>query len=124
MIKRPTTGLLAGLWEFPTVSLETTDASSSKKERINNYFKEIANLDIAAQNVLKRSSIGTATHIFSHIRMTLHAELLIIKAKHEEVVMTDNIAHKWIPEKQLASLGMCSMVKKIHDLLTKYKNDS
>lgn len=81
--KRPEHGLLAGLWEFPTISCGQNRDSVDKGR--NNYMKLSENVD----------KIGKGKHIFSHIEwhMTGYYILLQEKLKEQELV--------WVTKKEL-----------------------
>lgn len=86
--KRPEGGLLAGLWEFPSVPVPSDAAPSATKTAVDAHVALLlgealprANSDAgeAAQpssslRLLRRAPVGDIVHIFSHIRMTLAVE--------------------------------------------------
>ena len=70
---------VAGLWEFPSV---TVPAESSKKERrveVDSLLDTLLGAGRADLQVQERRHLGSIVHIFSHIRMTLHVERLLVK---------------------------------------------
>ncbi|CAE6444660.1 unnamed protein product [Rhizoctonia solani] len=84
MAKRPATGLLAGLWEFPTVDLPATgqpspESSDSENDRTPDQLltlmpsivlpKLLASPSCQAQ-LKPPKHIGSVPHIFSHIHKT------------------------------------------------------
>ncbi|KAJ1304821.1 hypothetical protein OPQ81_005956 [Rhizoctonia solani] len=88
MAKRPATGLLAGLWEFPTVDLPDTSAttdqplpatSDSETDRVPNPLLTSMPSIVLPKLLVSSSSgaqiksptyIGSVPHIFSHIHKT------------------------------------------------------
>ncbi|ORX88427.1 DNA glycosylase [Basidiobolus meristosporus CBS 931.73] len=67
--KRPEKGLLAGLWEFPNVSI--TKAHLSSQEYIRMAGEEVQErLGITLPEESQREYIGSIIHLFSHIRQT------------------------------------------------------
>ncbi|CAH8542222.1 unnamed protein product [Schistosoma rodhaini] len=77
LLQRPKTGLLAGLWEFPSYTIEdnklTSEIQSSSFiplviDRITNALN--SSLNITSVNELNVKPIGEVLHIFSHIHMT------------------------------------------------------
>jgi A/G-specific adenine glycosylase len=58
--KRPETGLLANLWEFPNVELHQPFVL--ERSRISDYFQETFNMNIKLEK-----GIGQIEHIFSHL---------------------------------------------------------
>jgi A/G-specific adenine glycosylase len=81
LIKRPEQGLLAGLWEFPSVLVDEckTDSLNRRKE-MDKYLKQLLDIDVKQQyNVVLREDVGQHVHIFSHIRLRMHVELMVLK---------------------------------------------
>ncbi len=73
---------VAGLWEFPS---RPVAAGASLEERraavdalLRHRFGENA---YAAMRVVERTDLGAVVHIFSHIRMTLQAEKLVVEVR-------------------------------------------
>lgn len=82
LVKRPEEGLLAGLWEFPSVLVveERTDVKSRRKE-MDKYLKNLY-LDFEKDfDLVLREEVGKYLHIFSHIRLQMHVELMILTTK-------------------------------------------
>lgn len=83
LVKRPEEGLLAGLWEFPSVPLDEdkVDVGLRRKE-MDKYLKKSFNLDIRRNcKVVSREDVGEYVHIFSHIRLRMYVELMILTIK-------------------------------------------
>lgn len=96
--KRPEGGLLAGLWEFPSVAVSSAlaevkkTASSSRRAAVDDHVSRLLGgvplpssssaADVAAPSttssspykLLRREQLGEIVHVFSHIRMTLSVE--------------------------------------------------
>ncbi|CAI2729414.1 unnamed protein product [Schistosoma spindalis] len=76
LLQRPKTGLLAGLWEFPSYTIEDDKLTSEIQQsfiplvidRITNALN--SSLIITSINELNVKPIGEVLHIFSHIHMT------------------------------------------------------
>jgi A/G-specific adenine glycosylase len=58
--KRPADGLLANLWEFPSVELYHT--LQSDREQVVNLFKQTLNIESTLEKI-----IGQIDHVFSHL---------------------------------------------------------
>jgi A/G-specific adenine glycosylase len=63
--KRPNTGLLANLWEFPNT--EVTLEFGSEKVLFKDYFEELYQSDISLGKML-----GRIEHVFSHLIWNIH----------------------------------------------------
>lgn len=70
--KRPNTGLLSGLWEFPT---ETCGQNGDSVDKIQDKGRELS------ENVDK---IGRGKHIFSHIEWHMTGYHILLKKKIED----------------------------------------
>jgi A/G-specific adenine glycosylase len=82
LLKRPEEGLLAGLWEFPSVLVaeNKTDVKSRRTE-MDKYLKNLK-LDFKEDyDLVVREEVGEYLHIFSHIRLQMHVELMIMTTK-------------------------------------------
>jgi len=82
LVKRPDEGLLAGLWEFPSVLLGQEAELSFRRKVIDDFLKKTFNLDSKKTcKVISRDDVGDYLHIFSHIRLKMYVELLVIHIK-------------------------------------------
>lgn len=82
LVKRPDEGLLAGLWEFPSVLLDGETDLSARREATNRFLKSILKIDTKKTcNMILREDLGEFVHIFSHIRLKLYVELLVFQLK-------------------------------------------
>ncbi|KAI9201899.1 A/G-specific adenine DNA glycosylase-like protein [Polychytrium aggregatum] len=77
LVQRPPTGLLANLWDYPTIQLDVPrpDDKSCRRlmdeylhDRLRNNFR-----------VVSRTMCGETEHIFSHIRRTMVVEHLVVE---------------------------------------------
>ncbi|ETS79482.1 hypothetical protein PFICI_09335 [Pestalotiopsis fici W106-1] len=73
--KRPEKGLLAGLWEFPSLLLpeakETT--TKSRKETATKFVHELV-----GNEVKHVGELGSIPWLFSHIKLTMHVHLFVL----------------------------------------------
>lgn len=69
LVRRPETGLLAGLYEFPTLPVD-----DSESETLDDASKTLLKTYLSGRGemVKKTSDAGSLLHVFSHIRMTYH----------------------------------------------------
>ncbi|KAF6162349.1 hypothetical protein GIB67_008478 [Kingdonia uniflora] len=85
LIKRPKEGLLAGLWEFPSVLLGGEVGLSMRKQSIDKYLKKSFRIDTKKKGILiSREDIGECVHVFTHIRLKMYVELLVLHLKGED----------------------------------------
>ncbi|KAG6545166.1 hypothetical protein Mapa_013278 [Marchantia paleacea] len=82
LVQRPKQGLLAGLWEFPSVSLGAVPAFGNElTAAMDRYLKESLDYDLEKKgsfSVQKREAVGTYIHLFSHIKMHMSVEWLLL----------------------------------------------
>lgn len=90
--KRPNKGLLAGLWEFPNILIDTSIPKKSKFKKNNNDDDEmieidtktkhnaiesyLKKLDLEFNNVIEQKFIGRTKHIFSHLHHFYYVEYI------------------------------------------------
>lgn len=81
--KRPKNGLLAGLWEFPSVLLAGEEVNSSKRRKaMDQYLECMFKLEMKKKGrIMLRKDVGEYIHIFSHIRLKMYIEWLVLYAK-------------------------------------------
>ncbi|XP_077228875.1 adenine DNA glycosylase-like [Tasmannia lanceolata] len=128
LIKRPEKGLLAGLWEFPSVLLEKEENDLSlRREVIDQFLKESFKLDIREKNcVILREDIGEYVHIFTHIRLRMYVELLVLSLKGGVNVLNGNedqrtMSWKCVDENSIKSMGLTSGVRKVYNMIQDFK---
>ncbi|KAL4393111.1 hypothetical protein HN51_046258 [Arachis hypogaea] len=132
LVKRPDEGLLAGLWEFPSASLDGETTSSARREATNFFLKNVLKIDTRSKrncNIVLREDVGEFVHIFSHIRLKLYVELLVLqlKGKVEDVLRShgnETTNWKYVDGNSLSSMGLTTSVRKVYNLVQKFKQKS
>ena len=142
MSKRPPTGLLANMWEFPT--LETSEAESEKEDR--DLQKSVLQF-LDGQHRLHRpsssestslehrfasvSSVGQVVHKFSHIHQTYlvaHVAVEVVESNNNNnnsrksatppsaglpLFAVSDPRRKWMKEDELLACGISTAMKKV-----------
>ncbi|KAF9425906.1 hypothetical protein BGZ94_007107 [Podila epigama] len=147
LVKRPAKGLLAGMWEFPTVEQDqlgrdhgrTQDnyTPSTYKERSSSSTRYLS--DTLGMNWIKdcksihRTDLGSVQHLFSHIKKVYHAEWVLVK---DDIPITQDsqdgtkVARKkgvtlpeviWLSEQELSTAAIPTGINKTFQLLQKFK---
>lgn len=96
--RRPVSGLLGGLWEFPTVSVADGESAESKLRLLMSDFAVCGEL----------FSLGSINHIYSHFRLELQLFQLSID-NLPQVAETEN---RWCPAAELSQLALHGAHKK------------
>ncbi|GAB1606290.1 hypothetical protein Ahia01_000911500 [Argonauta hians] len=117
LCQRPKTGLLAGLWEFPTFDdlkeLQDDDA----------LFSKLAGLGIEPSSLGHRSKVADVVHIFSHIHQTYCVESLRYSSKLPPTTTSSTstsplesqcaVSTQWMTEPQLSSAAISTAMRKV-----------
>lgn len=91
LVKRPDEGLLAGLWEFPSIILKEESNLTRRRKAIDSFLKKSFNLDPQKNcSIVLREDVGEFVHIFSHIRLKIHVELLILRLKGMSLITSSS----------------------------------
>ncbi|CAO2818931.1 unnamed protein product [Amaranthus hypochondriacus] len=127
LVKRPDEGLLAGLWEFPSVLLGQEFETEIRRKAIDEYLKTSFNLDAGKTcKVIVREEVGEYVHIFSHIRLKMYIEYLRIHVKGgmnflRSVPDDGNIVWKCVDFEEISSMGLTSGVRKVYTMVEEFK---
>ncbi|XP_019460214.1 PREDICTED: adenine DNA glycosylase [Lupinus angustifolius] len=130
LVKRPDEGLLAGLWEFPSAPLDGETVSSARREAVNQFLKKAFKIDTKKTcNIVLREDVGEFVHIFSHIRLKLYVELLVLQFKGGvdgllKSQENETTTWKFVDSNSLSSMGLTSSVRKVYSMVQKFKQKS
>jgi A/G-specific adenine glycosylase len=102
--RRPDTGLLAGLWEFPCVDL-TTDKDDDPHGM--KHFHSLYPSHKLSQGHFQ--FLNSIVHLFSHIRKTYHITIIRIQANTQ---LKSDTQHVWTTEQTMIEYGKSSAMKK------------
>lgn len=139
LVQRPPSGLLAGLWQFPLLQLGPEEAGSlPRQQQLMDEYLE-AQLGAAlcpagstsaagegptkALAVVDRRPLGQLVHVFSHIRMTMRVERIVLQGELDtQPRPADDAAGlaalQWVPGSEMQAKGLTSGVKKVYKLFT------
>ncbi|RLN00901.1 A/G-specific adenine DNA glycosylase-like [Panicum miliaceum] len=127
LIKRPEEGLLAGLWEFPLVLVEEGKTDSlNRRKAMDKYLTKLLSIDVGwKSDVILREDVGEHVHIFSHIRLTMYVELMIINLKDGVDRLCkkedDSTKLKFTNESSVESMGLTSGIRKVYNMVKAFK---
>ncbi|XP_061538765.1 adenine DNA glycosylase isoform X2 [Phycodurus eques] len=111
LMQRPNKGLLAGLWEFPSLLLEKEDDSEKKQQAAL-----CAHLDKILGPLTENSLhyVGEVLHVFSHIQQTYVVHTLRVGGGGDARLRTANV--RWVSRSALQEAAVSTAVKKIAKL--------
>ena len=94
-------GLLAGLWQFPTVRIEVP---ITPKLRLSSAKAEVRRLlpHMSDAATLEGLFVGEFLHLFSHIRQTNHVVRIRLKSCDRHQDAHKNL--KWVKSKDFAEV--------------------
>ncbi len=108
--QRPHTGLLAGLWEFPSLEMTSHKMAFSRKAR------ELAkHLGVPSEVKLVKST--TVEHAFTHFSQTLH----VFQTKLSSPIPLPSTDHRWCTPSDLENLPLSRSQRRI---VNHYKSTS
>ncbi|KAJ3671391.1 hypothetical protein LUZ60_007470 [Juncus effusus] len=124
LMKRPQNGLLAGLWEFPSVLVEEKKTHlKNRREKMDEYLRDFIDFEFDLE---KREEIGEYLHIFSHIRLLMHVELMILNFKgnldqFENQGQIDSLTWKFVEENSMEPMALTSGIRKVYNMVQDFK---
>ncbi|KAK3248931.1 hypothetical protein CYMTET_41621, partial [Cymbomonas tetramitiformis] len=143
LVRRPDKGLLAGLWEFPSViveagrsledarantdaylasigvnvnSVDSTSAVQAGKRGNSKRRKLAAGGELERRMVFQsREPVGEVLHIFSHIRQQMLVERVVINGSPPTDIPE---GLRWVRWEELDPKVLTSGVRKVHELIS------
>ncbi|XP_020012046.1 adenine DNA glycosylase [Castor canadensis] len=104
LVQRPNSGLLAGLWEFPSVTLE-----SSKQHQRKALLQELQSW-VGPLPAAHLWHLGEVTHTFSHIKLTYHVYGLALEG---QTPVTTPPGTRWLTREEFHTAAVSTAMKKI-----------
>ncbi|KIM33992.1 hypothetical protein M408DRAFT_302956 [Serendipita vermifera MAFF 305830] len=103
--KRPKTGLLAGLWDFPALPNLSPSAKKNQekiaRELVHKAFPQIR--DRTDNKLVIKSydgAIGSVLHVFSHVKKTFQVVLIRLESPVDVDLPPDAVPGDWMDDKQ------------------------
>jgi len=106
-VRRPSQGLLAGLWDLPGGELTPGE---NPRAGLTRALRERAGLEIA-----RASAIGAIQHVFTHRILTLH--VFRASTSTDRIRLDGFAGHKWLAPRAISSLPHATLTAKALDLL-------
>ncbi|KAL4424064.1 hypothetical protein ABPG75_001365 [Micractinium tetrahymenae] len=137
LVQRPAAGLLAGLWQFPLLQLgpEAADSPPRQQQLMDKYLEAQLGAPLRPAGstagaagggglaVVERRPLGQLVHVFSHIRMTMKVERIVLQGELDTSARpadeaAGRAALQWVPGSEMQAKGLSSGVKKVYKLFT------
>jgi A/G-specific adenine glycosylase len=123
LVKRPTKGLLAGQWEFPSVCVQTRDKNSktprkqSRQKALTDFLEDLSVDGVDLDTDFPRVQVDNSPieHIFSHIvhYYWVESSSTGIDIDTLEWTASNGRQARWMREIDMAEVGITSGVKKV-----------
>lgn len=107
LTQRPNKGLLAGLWEFPSLLLEGENSEMKQKKALCAEIRRILGTHLTESLI---QYVGEVVHIFSHIHQTYVVHSVCLKDCDTQT-QTENA--QWLTRSALQEAAVSTGVKKI-----------
>ncbi|XP_021106471.1 adenine DNA glycosylase isoform X4 [Heterocephalus glaber] len=105
LVQRPSSGLLAGLWEFPTVSLEPSGQHPSKAllQELQNWAGPLPATYL--------QHLGEVVHTFSHIKLTYQVYGLVLEGQTSVTAAPPGA--RWLTREEFHTAAVSTAMKKV-----------
>ncbi|KAM4022657.1 adenine DNA glycosylase isoform 2-T3 [Anomaloglossus baeobatrachus] len=111
LVQRPQKGLLAGMWEFPSMLSEKAQTVKERADILCRRLKELSGSEVSVKDL---QFVGEVIHIFSHINQTYLVYFLrgfSVKEEDEE-----HPVMRWVTRTQFMESAVPTAMKKMADL--------
>ncbi|NWX89993.1 MUTYH glycosylase, partial [Nothoprocta pentlandii] len=108
IVQRPSSGLLAGLWEFPSLPLAPGLQEEKQREMLAGHLQAWGGRPVAAGGL---RYVGEVIHIFSHIHQTYVVYSLPVD---EDVTLDAALSpSRWVTEEEFHASAVSTAMKKV-----------
>ncbi|XP_025942424.1 adenine DNA glycosylase [Apteryx rowi] len=108
IVQRPSSGLLAGLWEFPSLPLALGLQEEKQRELLADHLQAWTGRPVAAGGL---RYVGEVIHIFSHI----HQTYVVYSLPVDGDVTLDPVSSpsRWVTEEEFHASAVSTAMKKV-----------
>ncbi|XP_068809065.1 adenine DNA glycosylase isoform X2 [Struthio camelus] len=108
IVQRPSSGLLAGLWEFPSLPLALDLQEEKQREVLADHLQAWTGRSVTAGDL---RYVGEVIHIFSHIHQTYVIYSLPVDG---DVTLDSALStSRWVTEEQFHASAVSTAMKKV-----------
>ncbi|KAJ8105458.1 hypothetical protein OPT61_g10164 [Boeremia exigua] len=118
--QRPATGLLASLWQFPQTTLSASDTTAThRRTSAQKYVSSLTAGSIAMAQARHITSFDPLVHVFTHLRLTMHAYHYRItdKTDADSLRCSGAPARKWVNTSSIDNETLSTGMRKCWDLV-------
>ncbi|NXE86133.1 MUTYH glycosylase, partial [Menura novaehollandiae] len=108
IVQRPSSGLLAGLWEFPSLLLAQGLQEKKEREALADHLQAWMGRPVAAKGL---RFIGEVIHIFSHIHQTYVVYSLPLDG--DVTLDPASSPSRWVTEEEFHASAVSTAMKKV-----------
>ncbi|XP_012970297.1 adenine DNA glycosylase [Mesocricetus auratus] len=105
LVQRPKSGLLAGLWEFPSVAVGPSEQQQHKA-----LLQELQSWS-GLHPATRPQHLGEVTHVFSHIKLTYQVYSLVLE--EQTPVTPAPPGARWLTWEEFHTAAVSTAVKKV-----------
>ncbi|XP_053325335.1 adenine DNA glycosylase isoform X1 [Spea bombifrons] len=125
LLQRPSSGLLAGMWEFPSMLLEKDHAEKDRRHVMCRRLQEVTGHVVSLKEI---QYAGEVVHIFSHIHQTYVVYFLSLCHRKADISVKEEEgegpATRWVTKKQFQASAVSTAMKKVFKLCENKMPDS
>ncbi|XP_010157219.1 PREDICTED: A/G-specific adenine DNA glycosylase, partial [Eurypyga helias] len=108
IVQRPSSGLLAGLWEFPSLPLAQGLQEEQQREALADHLRACTGWPVVARAL---QLVGEVVHIFSHIHQTYVVYSLPLDG---DVTLDPALSpSRWVTEEEFHASAVSTAMKKV-----------
>ncbi|NXI72870.1 MUTYH glycosylase, partial [Anseranas semipalmata] len=108
IVQRPSSGLLAGLWEFPSLPLAPGLQQEKQREALEDHLRAWTGQPVAAGSL---RFIGEVVHVFSHIHQTYVVYSLSLDG--DVTLDLASSPYRWVTEEEFHASAVSTAMKKV-----------
>ncbi|XPS78470.1 hypothetical protein M3J09_010481 [Ascochyta lentis] len=120
--QRPSTGLLASLWQFPQTMLSESDVTAAhRKTSAQKYVSSLIAGDTDLGKARYVASFDPLVHVFTHLKLTMHAYHYRItdKTETDSLVCSGTPTRKWVSTSSMDNETLSTGMRKCWELVAK-----
>ncbi|XP_052059570.1 adenine DNA glycosylase-like [Mytilus californianus] len=120
IVQRPQKGLLAGLWEFPSVKIDKDHPKEASPQQLL-----VDSCGLHVDTVASTCHVGEVVHLFSHIHQTYIIDSLTVEEDGSDTVVKDPSSTRplrWVTEEELQESAVSTAMKKVFKAYTEKMN--